>query len=220
MRIQKPFSFLFLGLLLTYFCGYETSAQVKTYFTVGRSDMFYHNKKNSDIPSLSRWYYGIEVDKYLNYNYALSTGAYYIEGGYDNGISRWFNKFIQVPVGIKMAALGDKFGIVAGLNFNYLLKSQLTELCDTLGNYHTDEVTSALKRVQPDFAWGLLFRINRVTAQMKFSHALTNRFSTKVQTITDQNPCYYGSYYAYIIGKEEQKLKVMTTYFTLSVRLF
>lgn len=220
MNTQKLLPFLIWGLLLTCFGGYRASAQTKTYFTIGRSDMFYHNKENSDIPSLPRWYYGVEVDKYLNYNYALSTGVYYIEGGYDNSISRWLNKFIQVPVGIKMAALGDKFGIVAGVNFNYLLKSQLTELCDTLGHYHTDVVTSALKRVQPDFAWGLLIRLNRVTAQMKFSHALTNRFSTKVKTITDQNPCYYGSYYAYIIGKEEQKLKVMTTYFTLSVRLF
>ncbi len=172
------------------------------------------------MPTLPKLYYGIEVDKYLTYNYAITTGAFYMEGGYDNNISRWFNKFIQVPVGIKMASLGDKIGIVAGININYLLNSKLTEVCDTLGNYHTDDVTKALKKIQPDFFWGLLFRLNRVTAQMKFSHALTNRFSTGVQKITDQNPCYYGSYYAYVIGEEQKKLKAWTTYFTLSVRLF
>ena len=73
MSIQKPLLFLFWGLLLASLCGYETSAQVKTYFTIGRSDMLY---SNSTLQSLPRWYYGVEVDKYLNYNYALSTGAY------------------------------------------------------------------------------------------------------------------------------------------------
>ncbi len=195
-------------------------SQTKYYITAGMSDIYYHNDANSGMPSLRKFYYGVEVDKYLGYHFALTSGAFYLEGGYDNNISRLTNKFIQVPIGIKAASLGDQFGISLGININYLIESQLRELCDTLNNYMTTHVTSAMPKIQPDFFFGLLFRLNRVTLQMKFAFALTNRFSTGVKTITDQNPCYYGSYYAYVIGKEEQKLTAWTTFLTLSYRLF
>ena len=213
-------SFVFVAAFMVNAPSQFLLAQTKTYLLIGQADINYHNKNNEGMPDIPRLYYGIEVDKYLNYNYALTTGAFYMEGGYDNGLSRLFNKFVQVPVGIKMASLGSNLGIVAGVNFNYLLNSRLTEICDTLANYHSQDVTKAMKKIQPDLFWGLLIRLNRVTVQIKFSHAITNRFSTDVQKITDQNPCYYGSYYAYVIGKEEKKMKAMTSYFTLSVRLF
>jgi hypothetical protein len=196
------------------------SGQTKFYISGGQSDIYYHNRAHTDEPSLRKLYYGLEVDRYLDYHYALTSGVFFLQGGYDNGSSRWTNQFIQVPVGIKIAPLGEILGISAGINFNGLLSSHLRELADTLGNYYSANVTSAMKKIQPDFFFGLLIRLNRVTLQMKFSYALTNRFSTGVKTITDPIPKYYGSYYTYVLGKEEHRLTESTSFLTLSVRLF
>ena len=198
----------------------DAFGQTKFYVLGGMSDVYYHNTANSGLPTIRKFYYGLEVDRYLDYHYALTTGVFYLQGGYDNGASRWYNKFVQVPVGIKMASLGDQFGISAGLNFNYLLSSHLTELADTLNNYNSVDVTRAMKKIQPEFYFGLLFRLNRVTAQFKMAFALTNRYSTDVKTITDPVQTYYGSFYVYDLGKQEKKLTAWTTFLTLSVRLF
>ena len=195
-------------------------AQTKFYALGGMSDIYYHNNSHPGEPSLRKFYYGLEVDHYLDYHYAFTSGAFFLQGGYDNGTSRWTNKFIQVPLGFKAASLGDIMGVSAGINLNFLMSSQLRELADTLNNYYSADVTSACKKIQPEFFFGILFRLNRVTAQMKFAFAMTNLYAPGVKQITDNVPKYYGSYYVYVLGKEEQKLTAWTSFFTLSVRLF
>jgi len=208
------------GVILLTLGGYPGEAQTKFYFSGGQSDIYYHNPYHTDIPTIRKLFYGLEVDRYLDYHYAFTSGVFLLQGGYDNGTSRWTNQFIQVPLGIKVAPLGEILGISAGFNINYLRNSQLKELADTLGHYYSADVTSVMHKIQPDFFFGLLVRLNRVTLQMKFAFALTNRFSAGVKDITDRIPKYYGSYYAYVIGKEEQKLTATTTFVTLSVRVF
>jgi hypothetical protein len=196
------------------------NAQTKFYLLGGMSSIYYHNDAHSSDPALGNFYYGLEVDKYLDYHYALTSGVFLLKGGYDNGISRWTNKFIQVPLGIKIAPIGDVVGISAGVNFNFLIDSQLREVADTLNHYYTVDVTSAMAKIQPDLYFGLLIRLNRVTLQMKFAFAITNRYSKEVKAITDAVPKYYKSYYASVLGKEDQSLTSSSTFITLSVRLF
>jgi hypothetical protein len=195
-------------------------SQTKFYATGGFSSIYYHNKANSGLPSIPSLYYGVEVDRYLDYHYALTSGAFFLQGGYDNSVSRWTNQYIQVPIAIKAASLGDIMGISAGINLNYLLHSQLRELADTLGHYYTANVTPAMKKIQPDLFFGIIIRLNRITVQTRFAFAITNRYSTGVKEITDNIPKYYGSYYAYVLGKDQQKLAATTTLFTLAYRIF
>ena len=103
--------FLLAGCIMLTFSG--LFGQTKYYATVGYGSIYYHNKANGGMPTLSNVYYGLEVDHYLDYHYAFTTGAFFLQGGYDNKASRMVNKFIQVPVGIKMASLGDQLGISA-----------------------------------------------------------------------------------------------------------
>lgn len=219
-RSHLPSCFASLVLAISLLAGNSASAQTKFYALGGMSNIYYHNTAHTGEPSLPAFYYGLEVDQYLGYHYAFTSGAFFLQGGYDNGASRWTNKFIQVPLGFKAASLGDIMGISAGINLNFLLSSQLREVADTLNNYYSADVTSACKKIQPEFFFGILFRLNRVTAQMKFAFALTNLYAPGVKQITDNIPKYYGSYYVYVLGKEEQKLTAWTSFITLSVRLF
>jgi hypothetical protein len=196
-------------------------AQTKTYLTSGLVNYMYKTKTEAlSKKKQNSIFIGIEVDRYLNYHYALTTGAIYFQGGYDNGPSQWQNHFIQVPLGIKAASLGDVIGITAGINFNYLVKSTLREVCDTLNNYVNTDVTKAFHKIQPDFFFGIIIRLKRISLGIKPSFSLTDRFSTEVKTITDKNACYYGSWYAYVLPKDSSKLKASAFQFSLSVRLF
>jgi hypothetical protein len=198
-----------------------TVAQTKTYLTVGLINYLYKTKSEAlTTGKISGLLYGIEVDQYINYHYAISTGAIFHHGGYDNGPSKWDNQFIQIPLGIKAASLGDILGISAGINFNYLLKSTLRETADTLGNTVTTDVTKAFKRIQPDFFFGIHIRLKRLTINMKPSFSLSNRYSTKVKDITDQNPVYYGSWYAYVLAPQDHKLKASGFMVSAAIRLF
>ena len=216
--MKKHLAASLLLLLLSYSF---LAAQTKTYLTLGFTDYSYSTKQESltrgDIKS---FYFGVEVDKYMNYHYAITTGAVYLHGGYDNGPSEWDNRFIQVPLGLKAASMGDILGISGGINFNYLLKSTLREVADTLGNYVSTDVTKAFHKIQPDFFFAVIIRLKRMTIGMKPSFSLTNRYSTKVKDITDQNKVYYGSWYAYVLAKDDHKLKANAFYFSASFRLF
>jgi hypothetical protein len=210
---------LCLHLLLLLF-GVRASAQTKTYLTCGLINYSYKTK--SEILSkknANSFFFGVEVDRYISYHYAITSGAIYMHGGYDNGPSKWDNHFIQVPLGIKAASLGEVLGITMGVNFNYLVKSSLHEVCDTLNNYVTTDVTKAFHKIQPDFFFGIIVRLKRITIGIRPSLSLTNRFSSKVKDITDKNACYYESWYAYVLGKD-QKLKATAFQFSLSVRMF
>jgi hypothetical protein len=220
LHLRKSFWITITASILVFWCA-VCNAQTKFYGVIGLADLYYHNSANSGMPTISgNLYYGVEVDRYLDYHYAFTTGALYMKGGYDNGASRWTNSFIQVPLGIKMASLGDQIGIHAGINLNFLLNSELREQADPQHNYYTVDVTSAMQKIQPDFYFGLLFRLNRITMQFKYCFALTNRYSTGVKAITDTIPKYYASFYADELGKEEAKLTCWTTIFTLSYRVF
>ena len=211
--------YLCLSLLSLLFVDHA-SAQTKTYLTCGLINYSYKSK--SEVLAKKKansFFFGVEVDRYVSYHYAIATGAIYIRGGYDNGPSKWDNHFIQVPLGIKAASLGEVLGITTGVNFNYLVKSTLHEVCDTLNNYVTTDVTRAFHRIQPDFFFAIIIRLKRITIGIKPSLSLTNRYSTKVKDITDKNACYYGSWYAYVLGKD-QKLKATAFQFSLSVRMF
>lgn len=168
----------------------------------------------------NRYFFGLGIDKYISYHYAISTGAVFLHGGYDNGISKWDNRFVRVPLYIKAASLGETIDLFMGLDFNVLLKSTLDEAADTLANRVTTDVTSAFARVQPDFTFGTAYRLKRITLGMKYSLSLTNRYSTRVKDITDRNPVYYGSWYAYSLSKEDHKLRSTVIQVYLSVRLF
>jgi hypothetical protein len=205
--------------ILTFYFG-AVNGQTKFYAVAGIGSLYYHNSANGGIPTTTATYYGVEIDKYLDYHYAFTTGVFYLQGGYDNSASRWTNTYIQVPLGIKMASLGDQFGIELGFDVNYLLHSELRERADPQNNYYTLDVTSAMKKIQPDFYFGLLFRLNRVTAQWKMSFSLTNRYSTDVKAMTDPLLTYYSSFYADDLGKEEPKLTCWTQLLKVSVRLF
>jgi hypothetical protein len=208
-------------LLLFVFSVTISTAQTKTYLTGGFTSYSYKTKDEAlTRGKIKAFFYGLEVDHYVSYHYAISTGAFYLHGGYDNGPSKWDNTFIQVPLGIKAASLGDVLGITVGVNLNYLLKSTLREVADTLGNYVSTDVTKACPKLQPDFFFGILIRRNRVTLLMKPSFSLTNRYSTKVKEITDRNNVYYGSWYAYVLARNDHKLKASGTQISLSIRLF
>jgi hypothetical protein len=197
------------------------TAQTKTYLTSGLINYMYKTKTETlSKKKQNSVFIGIEVDHYLNYHYALTTGAIYFKGGYDNGPSKWDNHFIQIPLGIKAASLGDVIGITAGVNFNYLVKSTLHEVCDTLNHYVTTDVTKAFHKIQPDFFFGIIIRLKRVSLGIKPSFSITDRYSTEVKAITDKNACYYGSWYAYALGKDSPKLKANAFQFSLSIRMF
>ncbi len=116
--------FVSFCLLMTWLVPHHGRAQTKFYALGGLSNIDYHNKAYPDEPALRNFYYGVEVDRYLDYHYALTSGAFFLQGGYDNGVSRWTNQFIQVPIGIKAASLGDVLGISTGINLNYLVNLQ------------------------------------------------------------------------------------------------
>lgn len=206
--------------------------QTKVFLTGGYYSYQYHNNNyySTVSPSL---FAGLEVDKYIGYHYAITTGINYFRAGYDDYYNiangdrinyQWKNDFLQIPLGLKLASKGDVLGVVVGVNFNLLLNSSLRELGDSLNNYSdyvTTDVTSAFSRIQPDFFFGLQFRASRFTISWRISNSLTNRYSTKVKEITDNNGAYYGSYYAYILGKQEDnKLKTFGMQFSISIRLF
>ncbi|HEV8511852.1 MAG TPA: hypothetical protein VGQ59_01160 [Cyclobacteriaceae bacterium] len=207
------------------------SGQTKVYLTGGYFSYQYHNVNyySQLTPPL---FVGLEVDKYIGYHYAITTGINYFRAGYDDYYItndtrinyQWKNNFLQIPLGIKLASKGDILGIMVGVNFNVLLNSSLHELADSLNNYTnyiTTDVTSAFSRIQPDFFFGLQGRASRFTVSLRISTSLTNRYSTKVKDITDNTSAYYGSYYAYILGKEEDnKLKTFGAQLSLSIRLF
>lgn len=195
-------------------------AQVKTYLTAGASSYTYSTKSEALTTNGNSYFAGVTVDKYVSYHYAISGGATFLRGGYDNGISKWDNRFIRVPLYLKAAPLGETLDLFAGLDFNILMKSTLKELADTLSNYVTTDVTSAFQRVQPDFTFGIAYRLKRITLGMKYSLSLTNRYSTKVKGITDRNQVYYASWYAYSLAKDEHKLKSTVIQVYLSARLF
>ena len=217
MKEYRAVCLLFL-LLLSYSLVFS---QTKTYVTFGLINYGYSTKGEAlTAGNIKTFLYGIEVDQYINYHYAISTGALFHHGGYDNGPSKWDNHFIQVPIGIKAASLGDILGISAGVNFNYLLKSTLNEIADTLGNRVTTNVTKAFHKIQPDFFFGINIRLKRITINIKPSFSLGNRYSTKVKDITDKNPVYYGSWYAYVLAKDDHKLKASGFMMSASLRLF
>jgi len=208
------------------------SGQTKVYLTGGYFSYQYHNVNyySQLTPPL---FVGLEVDKYIGYHYAITTGINYFRAGYDDHYYtatdarinyQWKNNFLQIPVGIKLASKGDVLGIMVGINFNVLLNSSLHELADSLNNYTnyiTTDVTSAFARIQPDFFFGLQYRASRVTVSFRISTSLTNRYSTKVKDITDNNGAYYESYYAYLLGKDEDHtLKTFGAQLSLSIRLF
>src|ERR1041385_6226326 len=181
-------------------------AQIKTYLTAGVSS--YNYRTTSEVLSnRNKYFVGVEIDKYISYHYAITTGASLVNGGYDNGVSKWNNRFVRVPLYIKSASLGETVGLFVGLDFNILVKSTLDEEADTLNNRVTTDVTTAFPRIQPDFTFGLAYRLKRVTLGMKYSFALTNRYSLKVKDLTDKNNVYYGSWYAYSETMVEHKLK-------------
>jgi hypothetical protein len=215
---------MFKASVLLFLLSFSTEmayAQTKTYFTGGLTSYSYKTKGASlTRGDIKAFFYGLEVDHYISYHHAISTGVFYLHGGYDNGPSKWDNTFIQIPLGIKAASLGEVLGITVGINFNYLLKSTLREVADTVGNYVSTDVTRAFPKIQPDFFFGILIRRNRFTFMMKPSFSLTNRYSTKVKEITDQNNVYYGSWYAYALAKNDHKLKASGTQISLSIRLF
>lgn len=208
------------SLLLLCCVANNLDAQTKTYLTGGASSFTYKTKSEALSTKGNSYFVGIEIDKYINYNYAITTGASWVKGGYDNGVSQWTNRFVRVPVYIKAAAMGETVGIFMGLDFNVLVKSTLNEVADTLNHRVTTDVTSAFPRIQPDFTFGLLFRMKRVTAGFKASFALTNRYSMKVKELTDRNNVYYGSWYAYSSTMDDHKLKATVIQIYLGVRVF
>lgn len=175
---------------------------------------------------------GVEVDRYIGYHFAITSGVTYFRAGYAGSYDyknasvsyKWQNDFLQIPLGLKMASKGDLLGIMVGVNFNVLLRSSVRELADSLNNfsdYIATNVTSAMPVIQPDFFFGLQVRTSRLTISMRMSTSLTNRYSTKVKSITDNNGAYYGSYYAYILGEAEgNKLKATGFMLSVSTRLF
>jgi len=214
-KLPPGFSILFICI----FAGNTLYAQTKTYLTAGVSS-FNYSTKSEGLSNRNKYFVGVEIDKYISYHYAVTTGASLVNGGYDNGVSKWNNRFVRVPLYIKAASLGETMGIFVGLDFNVLMKSTLTEVADTVGNKVTTDVTKAFPRVQPDFTFGLAYRLKRVTLGMKYSLALTNRYSMKVKDITDKNNVYYGSWYAYSKTMDDHKLKASVIQVYLSLRIF
>jgi hypothetical protein len=215
-KLSRRFSFL----LACFFACNGLGAQTKMYLTGGVSSFTYSTKSEALNNRGNKYFIGAEIDKYISYHYAVTTGASWVNGGYDNGVSKWTNKFVRVPLYIKSAPLGETIGIFVGIDFNILLKSTLNEVADTLSNRVTTDVTSAFPRVQPDFTFGLAYRMKRMTFGMKYSFALTNRYSTKVGQLTDRNNVYYGSWYAYSKTMDDHKLKASVIQLYLSVRMF
>src|SRR5436189_6379923 len=107
LHARKLFRIIITISILATACN-DSHAQTKFYGTFGVGSLYYHNSANGGIPTTSAIYYGVEIDRYLDYHYAFTTGVLYLKGGYDNSASRWTNEFIQVPLGIKMASLGDQ----------------------------------------------------------------------------------------------------------------
>jgi len=213
-------SYGFSLLIICVFACNRLDAQVKTYLTGGVSSFNYSTKSEALSNRGNKYFLGVEIDKYISYHYAVTTGASWVKGGYDNGVSKWNNQFVRVPFYIKAASLGETLGIFMGLDFNILVKSTLNEVADTLGHRVTNDVTSAFPRVQPDFTFGLAGRLKRVTIGMKYSFALTNRYSMKVKDITDRNNVYYGSWYAYSKTMDDHRLKASVIQLYLAVRMF
>jgi hypothetical protein len=214
-KFSPGFSLLFVAV----FACSCIHAQTKTYLTVGVSSYSYSTKSEALNNPRNKYFVGLEVDKYISYHYAITTGASLVNGGYDNGVSKWNNRFVRVPLYIKSASLGETIGLFVGLDFNILVKSTLNEAADTLGNRVTTNVTAAFPRVQPDFTFGLAYRLKRITVGMKYSLALTNRYSMKVKDLTDQNNVYYGSWYAYSKTMDDHRLKASVIQVYLSVRI-
>lgn len=208
------------SLLLACFFAGSVSAQTKTYLTGGLSSFTYSTKSQPLTTLGNNFFVGVEVDKYISYHYAITTGASWVTGGYDNGVSKWTNRFVRVPLYIKAASLGETMGIFMGLDLNVLAKSTLNEVADTLNNRVTTDVTKAFPRVQPDFTFGLAWRLKRVTMGFKYSFALTNRYSVKVKDITDLNTAYYGSWYAYSKEMDAHKLKASVFQVYVALRMF
>lgn len=216
-KLPPGFSLL---LVCVFFACNSLIAQTKTYLTAGVSSYNYSTKSEALSSQGNKYFVGVEIDKYISYHYAVTTGVSLVNGGYDNGVSKWTNRFVRVPIYIKAASLGETLGIFVGLDLNVLVKSTLSEVADTLNNRVTTNVTAAFPRIQPDFTFGLGYRLKRVTIGMKYSLALTNRYSTKVKDLTDRNNVYYGSWYAYSKTMDEHKLKASVIQFYLSLRIF
>ena len=225
---MRKYFFLLALILASCFCA----GQTKVFLTGGYFSYQYHNV-NYYSPVTPPLFAGLEVDKYIGYHYAITTGINYFRAGYDdhyytsNDVRinyQWKNNFLQVPLGIKLASKGEVLGIMVGINFNVLLNSSLHELADSLNNYTnyiTTDVTSAFPKIQPDFFFGLQYRASRFTVSFRITNSLTNRYSTKVKEITDNTSAYYGSYYVYVLGRQEDyKLKTFGAQLSLSIRLF
>src|SRR5690348_2885687 len=123
-KLSPAFSLLLVG----FFAFGSLRAQIKTYLTGGVSSFTYSTRSEALSNRGNKYFLGFEVDKYISYHYAITTGASWVNGGYDNGVSKWTNHFVRVPLYIKAASLGETVGIFVGLDFNILVKSTLDEL--------------------------------------------------------------------------------------------
>ena len=133
------------SLLLVCCLANNVDAQTKTYLTGGVSAFTYKTKSEALSTKGNNYFVGVEIDKYINYNYAITTGASWVKGGYDNGVSQWTNRFVRVPVYLKAAAMGETVGIFMGLDFNVLVKSTLNEVADTLNHRVTSKSPAAIR---------------------------------------------------------------------------
>ena len=179
----------------------------------------------------------LRLEKNINYRYGISTGIgmwqarYNTYGNYLFGYSiadpsrisnRWTQQMIQVPVGLTYYSPVIRLTIGAGVDFNGVLSSMLTDLKNDNGDYFDTDITRDVRRLHtaPYFRFG--FRIGKAEAHLNFSFLSGNWHSGKASDAADASALRQQSKYRSFYSRWDfdNLTPYPITYLTIQYRLF